>query len=461
MYTLDYNEMDELAYSGNYEINLYNKFIGLIGLSYKKGNAPKFNTDEQIKDLCNEIAIIIKNIKLSNDIVIESKKRMYTERELEQYLNVAVDLIAIIGKDGYFKKISPNWSRVLGYTQEELLSVPVEYIVHPKDIQKNTYLQEKTTNIIRCRHKDGNYIYFEWNNKYISEEEVCITTAKNITKNLDIEAEKRSLEEAMKIEVVKNEFFSNISHEFRTPINIILGTTQVINKNIEKNNIEVDDFIKYNRYIKQNSYRLLRLVNNLIDISKIDTGMYELKCSNNNIISIIEDITLSVADYTKNNNISLIFDTSDEEVITYCDSDKIERIMLNLLSNAIKYTPESGIIKVEINTNEKEVTVSVKDSGKGISKDKLNKIFDRFVQADNLTFIKGESSGIGLSLVKNLVEMHGGKIMVKSEINKGSEFIFSIPIKLGIKNNYALNDNDRKNNYVEICNIEFSDIYNI
>ena len=193
----------------------------------------------------------------------------------------------------------------------------------------------------------------------------------------------------------------------------------------------------------------------------MDIGSYNLQCSNQNIVSIIEDITLSVADYIKNNNIELIFDTDSEEVITYCDADKIERIMLNLLSNAIKYTKENGYIKVEINTTKSDVIVSVKDSGVGIPKDKLDIIFDRFGQVNASFNRKNEGSGIGLSIVKNLIEMHGGYIDVKSEIEKGSDFIFTIPIKIREENNYKKSDLDRKYKHAERCDIEFSDIYSV
>lgn len=465
---VDYICIDGLDYCGNYIIELYDEFIGMICLSYSNGNAPKFNSDEYMKYICNKITMIINNIRLSNEIYIENKKRKHTEKELERYLNISVDLVSIVGKDGYFNRISPNWSNVLGWTEEELLSMLVVDIIHPKDLEnfrKKNKLDFKeckiTRNIIRFRHKNGKYIYLEWSSEYIYDEEIYVTAARDITRNLEIEKEKRTLEEAVKVEVVKNEFFSNISHEFRTPINIILGTMQVINKNIEKNNIQINDLKKHTNYIKQNSYRLLKLVNNLIDISKMDIGMYELRCSNQNIINIIEDITLSVADYTKNNKINLIFDTNDEEVITYCDPDKIERIMLNLLSNAIKYTPENGFIKVKINSTPDEIIVSVKDSGVGIPKEKLYDIFDRFGQVDDSLNRKCEGSGIGLSLVKNLVEMHGGEIHVNSEVNKGSEFVFSIPIKIKKEDNGNVYDIDRKFKHVERCDIEFSDIYSI
>ncbi|MGL5347804.1 MAG: ATP-binding protein [Peptostreptococcaceae bacterium] len=459
--------LDELQYSSNYSIELYNEFIGIICLSYDKGEEPKFNSDEYMKYICNKIAMIIKNIRLSYAVAIENKKRRYTEKELERYLQISVDLVAILGKNGYLKRISPNWINVLGWSEEELLSMPIIEIMHPeelavfKDKIEDQFEDGKITrNIIRFRRKDGEYIFLEWSSEYISEEEEYITTARDLTTNLEIEKEKRKLEEAVQLEVVRNEFFSNISHEFRTPINIILGTMQVINKNIENDNLRLDNLKKYTNYIKQNSYRLLRLVNNLIDISKMDIGMYELRCSNQNIISIIEDITLSVADYTKENMINLIFDTDNEEVITYCDPDKIERIMLNILSNAIKYTKENGCIKVIITTEDDYITVSIKDNGIGIPKDKLDIIFDRFGQVEGSFNRKHEGSGIGLSLVKNLVEMHGGNINVISEINKGAEFIFSIPIRTEEINNLEY-DRDRKCKHVERCDIEFSDIYSM
>ena len=466
---LDDKYLEEVDYSGCYAIELYNEFIGFIALNYSKGNFPEFNSDEYMKYICNKLAMIIKNIRLTQEVSIENKKRKYTEKELELYLNISVDLVTIIGKDYYIKRFSPNWHNVLGWTEEELLSMQITDIIHHEDLEKFKIRKEVeeldgeiTRDIIRYKHKNNTYITLEWSSVYVSDEGVYVTTAKDMTKRLEIEREKIILEEAIRLEVAKNEFFSNISHEFRTPLNIILGTMQVINKNIEKNDIQVDRLSKYTNYIKQNTYRLLRLVNNLIDISKMDIGAYELRCSNQNIVSIIEDITLSVADYTKNNKINLIFDTDNEEVVTYCDPDKIERIMLNMLSNSIKYTPENGFIKVMINTTENEVIVSIKDTGIGIPKEKLEVIFNRFGQVDGSFNRQCEGSGIGLSIVKNLVKMHGGEINVNSSVGKGTEFIFSIPIKLKQESSdKKYSDNDRKCKHVERCDIEFSDIYSM
>ena len=460
--------VDELNYFGNYSIRLFDEFIGIIFLSYRDNNYPRFNCDEYMKYICNQIAMLIKNIRLSQEVSVENKKRKYTEKELERFLSVSADLVAIIGKDRYIKRLSPSWTSVLGWSEEELLSMLITDIIHPEDLESfkgkrilDDIEGQITRNIIRYRHKNGQYVYLEWSSEYFSVEENYIIAARDITNRIEIENKNKKLEQVVKLEIAKNEFFSNISHEFRTPINILLGTTQVLNKNIENNNIKLENLKKYSNYIRQNAYRLLRLVNNLIDINKMDMGAYNLRCSNQNIVNIIEDITLSVADYTKNNNINLVFDTDKEEIITYCDPDKIERIMLNILSNAIKYTPENGLIHVTINSNPEEITVLIKDSGVGIPSEKLNTVFDRFEQVDVSLNRKCEGSGIGLSIVKNLVHMHGGKIDVNSELGKGSEFIFTIPIKLREENNKENYDIDRKSKHVERCNIEFSDIYSM
>ena len=281
-----------------------------------------------------------------------------------------------------------------------------------------------------------------------------------IKKRKEVEEEKKKLEETIQLESIRNEFFGNISHEFKTPLNIILGIVQLIDKNIELDNITKENLIRHVDIMKQNSYRLLRLVNNLIDISRIDIGYYNLQPSNYNIVKVIEDITLSIAEYVKHKKINLIFNTDVEEITLACDPDKIERVMLNLLSNAIKYTDDNGDIYVSLNKVNEDVVVSVKDSGVGIPNDKLELIFDRFGQANDILSRRCEGSGIGLSIVKSIVEMHGGKIEVFSEIGKGSEFVFNIPIKILEEENVILTC-DNKDYHVEKCNIEFSDIYSI
>ncbi len=184
------------------------------------------------------------------------------------------------------------------------------------------------------------------------------------SENLKLKVKEQSelLDKAAKYDNLKTEFFANLSHEFRTPLNVMLSTLQLlnligINKSIGKNEDKVK---KYYHIMKQNCYRLLRLINNLIDITKIDAEYFKLNLKNENIIAIIEDITLSVADYANNKSLDIIFDTDIEEKIIACDADKIERIILNLLSNAIKFTPAGGNIFVSIADKDSSLIVICK-----------------------------------------------------------------------------------------------------
>jgi two-component system phosphate regulon sensor histidine kinase PhoR len=238
------------------------------------------------------------------------------------------------------------------------------------------------------------------------------------------------LDEAREFDKLKTEFFANISHELRTPLNLIFGIAQLLemykdddNELALKNMVEKSTLV-----IRQNINRLTRLINNIIDITKADTGFLELQLNNYNIVSVIEGVTMSIVDYCNNKGISLQFDTDIEEKIIACDAEKIERILLNLLSNSIKFTENSGSIFVRVIDGEEFVTVSVLDSGIGIPNDKQEFIFERFRQVDKSISRRNEGSGIGLSLVKSLVEMHGGTINVVSKYGFGSEFIIKLPV---------------------------------
>jgi PAS domain S-box-containing protein len=269
----------------------------------------------------------------------------------------------------------------------------------------------------------------------------------------------RLLKESLKYDELKSEFFSNISHELRTPINVLLGTLQLLNlKKVGGEDAESQKINKHIKIMKQNCYRLLRMTNNLIDITKMDTGFFEINLQNYNFIQVVEDITVSVAEYIENKGISLTFDTDVEEKIIALDADKIERIILNLLSNAVKFTKTNGSILVNIHDKGGSIEVTVSDTGIGIPEDKLEIIFERFRQVNSSLTRSSEGSGIGLSLVKSLVELHGGTIKVISQINKGSEFIMEFPCKTiskdGNKKPVAHNIS-----HVERISIEFSDIY--
>jgi two-component system sensor histidine kinase ChiS len=270
------------------------------------------------------------------------------------------------------------------------------------------------------------------------------------------------MDELIEYDKLKTEFFTNISHELRTPLNVISSTVQLLKSLDPTRQLGEESIRKYLKIMNNNCYRLLRLINNLIDTTRLDGGYIKLHLKNNNIVSVIEDITQSVAEYIKSKNIDIIFDTEVEEKYLAIDEDMIERIMLNLLSNAVKFTNEKGKIFINIMDLGNFVEIRVRDTGIGIPEDKIDYVFERFAQVDKTTTRKTEGSGIGLSLVKSLIEMHEGTIRLKSKLGEGSEFIITLPVREVVeetpKPKEALLQDIQKENNKNI-QLEFSDIY--
>lgn len=264
----------------------------------------------------------------------------------------------------------------------------------------------------------------------------------------------------IELEKLRLDFFSNLTHEFRTPLNLIFSSVQLIDQsisNIKKGDVNV--LIRYLRIIEQNGMRLLKLVNNLIDSTRIDSGCLDYNPQNKDIVAFVENICESVVEFSHSQNIDLIFDTDQEEKIISFDSDKMERIVLNLLSNAIKYNKEKGRIDVGIKCNEDYIDINVRDTGVGIPSDKIGDVFEKFKQVDNRLTKISEGSGIGLSIVKSLVALHNGMVDVSSKVGVGTEFKVKIPNKLQrFEGNKYLIRNESINMNKKI-QIEFSDIY--
>ncbi|WP_256372280.1 ATP-binding protein [Caloramator sp. E03] len=285
-----------------------------------------------------------------------------------------------------------------------------------------------------------------------------------INNNL-IKTEEKLFEQYNKVlesEKYKAEFFANISHEFRTPVNVIHAAIQMskVIVDSQQNFPNKDKLIKYLDSMKQNSYRLIRLVSNLIDITKIDSNYLNLNLMNCDIVDLIKSITLSVQEYADCKDIKMYFDANENSRIIACDPHNVERVMLNLLSNAIKFNVKGGSIFVYVKSEDEKITISVRDTGVGIPKDKQAYIFDRFFQVDGNINRKNEGSGLGLSIVKSLVELHKGKIYFNSTIGIGTEFYVELPTNLQVTDE-NLKDEIYKFSYLdnlEKLNIEFWDI---
>ncbi|GKZ03211.1 sensor histidine kinase [Paraclostridium bifermentans] len=259
----------------------------------------------------------------------------------------------------------------------------------------------------------------------------------------------------------QSNFISNISHELRTPVAVIMSANQILDINMKKvNNSYSESNLNKTNIIKQNCNRLLRLTNNIIDIAKVDSGFMNLKLKNVDIIFLLESIVTSVIPYADCKNIDIIFDTNCEELTMSVDPDKIERIVLNLISNAIKFSKDNTNIYINVNIDEEQnvLEFSVKDTGIGMKSEDLERIFDRFTQVDDIMVRKNEGSGIGLSLVKIFTNMHKGDVIVNSKLGEGSEFIVILPIRFietEKDDDFEINSYSSSNSKAAV---EFSDI---
>lgn len=321
----------------------------------------------------------------------------------------------------------------------------------------NSVKQGKPYYLIKKRHKAGDSeiysnIIFEPLTGISGETEELVIVMIDVTN--EIKAQKKLEDMIQKQE----EFLANISHELKTPLNVIYATAQLFCMYL--NNGSLDDrrelFKKHISSMLKNCYRLSRLVNNVVDLSKIESGFFELNLSNNNIVEVVEEIVMSITGYVDCKGLNIIFDTDIEERVIACDPEKIERIVLNLISNAIKFSDKGNEIYVSIRNRDEYIEISVKDNGIGIEQNNFEMIFDRFRQVNKSLTRNVEGTGIGLSLVKAIVELHGGSITVESKLEEGSKFIVALPARRIMQENMMLSNKLRNNN--ESILLELSDI---
>ena len=245
--------------------------------------------------------------------------------------------------------------------------------------------------------------------------------------NKQLEENKRLSKEIIDKEKFKNDYFVNLSHELRTPINVISSTVQLINSINRDKAITYEKSKEYMDIIDRNCDNLLKIINDIIDSSKIETGHYEINKNNNDIVYIVEEAALSMSKFIEDEGLSLIIDPDIEEKIISCDSTEIERSVINLLANAVKFTPKGGEVRVFIKEINNNIEITIEDTGIGISKEDQDFIFNRFSQVKGTGTSKASSSGIGLTLVKHIAELHGGFVKLESEVNKGSRFTMVLP----------------------------------
>ena len=389
----------------------------------------------------------------NNEEMINLRKEIDEKRTLFDIITEkSGDLISIVDKDLNIKYINDEAYKALGYAENEMMGCKVTNFLVGNNFtitDKNIFQELQ----IKC--KNGNIIETETLGTPINDGG-WLLVSRNITYRNQVKLLKEENENIKLQQQLRDDFFTNLSHELKTPLNIFNAIIQVLDLNANKSEKDFRMvYKKYNNGLKTNYYRMLRMITNLIDLTKFDSKSQQANFNNYDIVKLCEDITSSVITYAEQKNINVTFDTNEEEHIVKCDGECMERIMLNLLSNAIKYTPRGGEIFVNLDFSDAYVYIKVKDNGIGIPKEKLNSIFEKFVRIDETLSRENEGSGIGLSIVKSLVDMLNGNIYIESKVNEGSEFTIEIP---NVRFAEDVKDYDVRE---ENITLELSDIYEV
>lgn len=386
--------------------------------------------------------------KIVNNLDLCFERYSYPSLDAIEINNKAFDLLK------NFNSNITSYSSIKGMKLYDIMHVNKSVL----EKMLNTFEKWDTYQDICQYNINGNETYYKYiyqplyglNNKIVE----IIVIGLDITKDVKT---KKKMEKVLKIQ---DEIYSNVSHELKTPLSVIFSANQMMDiylKNISSENN--DKLLSYNNIIKQNCYRLTRLINNIIDISKSSSENFKLNLSNENIVSIVKNIVESVSEFVNSKDLRIIFETNVDEKIIACDPLQIERIMLNLISNAIKFSNPKSVILVKVVDMVSNVEISVKDEGVGIEQEHLENIFQRYYQVNKSLNRNAEGSGIGLSLIKSIIELHGGKICVKSKVNSGSTFTIELPSKVVERESELFKRyTDSK---VEMIKVEFSDIYSI
>lgn len=360
------------------------------------------------------------------------------QRELLETLDGTTEGSWILDPVNLTKTISLNWRKRLGIDEQE--TAGNQYLksmetVHPDDrskVRQDYYNavsrhDARVVSEYRMMTADKGYIWVQSRAKInydgAGKPVMLYGTTSDISERKNLELQ---LIEKNRLII---DFFTNISHEFRTPLSIILmGLSLIHNRITESDFSEKERTVQHLKMVRQNSYRLQRLIGNLLDITKIDAGFMLVRYANIDIALYLKELVDSVEEFARGKGIALALRGCDEALRIPVDVDKIERVVLNLLSNAIKHTPKGGSILVQLTNLRERIRVAVRDEGEGIPEEKREIIFDRFRLVNTSLTRNSEGCGIGLSLSKALIDLLGGTIWFECNEGKGTTFCFELPV---------------------------------
>ena len=408
-----------------------------------------------------EMKVILFNNEICYDILFENSLNAIIIHRKGKVIYANQSALKLLGYDDSCNL--DNIDFYGHYSKEAQEEIKNKYL---NIVNKNLIKDVKEENIFDCngmeipvRNTSSFFVY--------KKEATILTFLIDITSEKTLENLESDIEENIKVlnktkefNLLIRNFFTNMSHELKTPINVIYSGVQMITMDLQlPNENKILRSKAYLKTMKKNCLRIIRLINNFLDTTKLESGSIKLSKRNSDIVYTIENIVQSVASYLKDKNINIIFDTDVEEKIMSYDEEVIERILLNLLSNSIKFSNDRKDIYVTVSDKNDRIIIKVRDDGEGIPNSKLGIIFERFGQANSSLSRECEGTGIGLYLVKSFVELHGGTIEILSEEGVGCEAIIELPAQLVEDKDYTIKVIGETNE--QKIEREFSDIYTI
>jgi PAS domain S-box-containing protein len=334
-----------------------------------------------------------------------------------------------------------TWNRgaeiITGYSKAEVREQHLSILLPPERFHELEEMRAKVEIAgalrdieVRCKKKDGGMIYLSLSVSPVRDVEGKIVGFLRVAKDV---TEKRRYERRLKeVDKLKSDFVSNVSHELRTPLTSIKGSVDNMLDGLTGALNEKQ--VRYLSRIKSSTDRLSRLINDLLDLSRIESGRVEIRSTSLSLTALAEEVAEQLKSLAAEKLIRIEVPPPDPQMTVWADRDKITQVLMNLIGNAVKFTPQNGKVTVALEKNGDDyVQISVADTGPGILSEEKNKIFSKFYQFADIDKEKPKGSGLGLAISKALVEMHGGKIWVESEAGKGSKFYFTLPARQPFK----------------------------
>lgn len=343
-----------------------------------------------------------------------------SEEHFRSLIENATDIVAVVGQDGRFRYVGPSVRRRLGYEPEELVGSSILKIVHPDDAVRvldaaRRLLTDTDRQLpieYRCLHKDGSWRILVASGKPRLDEDGQRTIVINV----------HDVTERKEAERVKDELVSTVSHELRTPLTSLRGFAELM----LKREFPVEKQREFLSIIHSESLRLSNLINDFLDLQRMESGRQQYSFAAVALPALLRD-TAAVFGQPNGGHV-LRIEAADSLPPVRADAERLRQVLTNLLSNAVKFSPDGGEILITAHSEGHEVHVAVTDHGLGIPAEALPKLFGKFFRVDNRETRRIGGTGLGLALVKQIVEAHHGRIWVESEVGRGSTFHFTLPV---------------------------------